>query len=152
MTGGYQEGDRVRVRFPLTKQQEKGDRAAWPWLEGVIEEVCGPDEWVVSVTDYAVAVTEDGQKPPAGAEDDDLYFPCVFRGSSEIKAALVVRACIPEDQPDSLQCVSHRDERGQFAKKPEPQMVTEARDFATWESQLGWPVARDYRLAGDLHR
>jgi hypothetical protein len=60
MSTHYQEGTQVQVKYPLTKGQEKGDRAAWPWLAGVVQDVCGPDEWFVVVTDHAVATQEDG--------------------------------------------------------------------------------------------
>lgn len=33
----------VEVRFMRTKEDERGDRNAWPWLPGTIVEPCGPD-------------------------------------------------------------------------------------------------------------
>jgi len=81
----YTEGMPVLVRYPRSGQ-EKGDRAAWPWLPGVIEDVCGPDEWLVTFECLDVATTEDGSPAPADAADDDLYFPGCFRDSSEIRA------------------------------------------------------------------
>ena len=37
----------VEVRYPRTRQQEQGDRSAWPWLPGSILSQYGPDEWYV---------------------------------------------------------------------------------------------------------
>ena len=37
----------VEVRYPLTGEQEHGDRAAWPWLSGWVVSQCGPDEWEI---------------------------------------------------------------------------------------------------------
>jgi uncharacterized cupin superfamily protein len=76
----------VLVKYPLTKEQEKSDRAAWPWMPGMIEEVCSADEWFVVVTDRAVATAEDGSPAPADADDEDVWFPMCFRGSSELRA------------------------------------------------------------------
>jgi hypothetical protein len=81
----YPIGTDVEVKYPRTKVEEQGDRAAWPWLPGWIVEVCGPDEWQVCVQDYALALTEDGQVPPPGIPEQDLLFPCCFRDSSEIR-------------------------------------------------------------------
>ena len=39
----------VEVRYPLTPEQEHGDREAWPWLPGWVVTECGPDEWQVCV-------------------------------------------------------------------------------------------------------
>jgi hypothetical protein len=30
----FPEDSWVEVRYPLTREQERGDRAAWPWLPG----------------------------------------------------------------------------------------------------------------------
>jgi hypothetical protein len=76
----YEEGQAVQVRYPRSRAEERGDRAEWPWLPGVIEEVCGPDEWSV-VVDLPQA--EDGMPAPDG---DDVYYPVCFRDSSEIRA------------------------------------------------------------------
>jgi hypothetical protein len=77
----------VEVRFPRTKEEERGDRADWPWLPGTIVEQCGPDEWQVCVEDMAVAVREDGSKPTPRTPQHKLYYPLCYRDSSEIKLA-----------------------------------------------------------------
>ena len=77
----------VEVRFPRTKEEEKGDRAAWPWLPGTIVEQVGPDEWQVCVEDMAVAVRHDGSKPTPRTPKNRLYYPMCYRDSSEIKLA-----------------------------------------------------------------
>jgi hypothetical protein len=59
----YLENAPVLVRYPRDKQEERGDRASWPWLPGMIVEQCGPDEWQVCVEGMSVAVREDGSKP-----------------------------------------------------------------------------------------
>lgn len=71
----YEPGTQVEVRYPRSKQEEKGNRAAWPWLPGTVEEVCGPDEWSIVVEADEVAVLE-------GA---DLYYPMCLRDRSEIR-------------------------------------------------------------------
>ena len=53
---GFVEDTRVMVRYPRTPEQERCDRADWPWLPGTIVEQCGPDEWQVCVEDISVAV------------------------------------------------------------------------------------------------
>jgi len=75
----------VEVRFPLTAEQEAGDREAWPWLPGWVAEVCGPDEWQVCVQAPGLGRTEEGGIPAPGVPDDELFFPVVFRDSSEIR-------------------------------------------------------------------
>jgi hypothetical protein len=35
----------VLVRYPRTTEEERGDRAKWPWLPGTILQQVGPDEW-----------------------------------------------------------------------------------------------------------
>jgi hypothetical protein len=75
----------VLVKYPRTKEEERGDRAAWPWLPGTIVQQCGPDEWRVIVEDMAVAVRKDGSKPTPRTPKNRLYYPCCFRDSSEIR-------------------------------------------------------------------
>ena len=62
--GRFPDDSRVEVRYPRTRQEEHGDRAAWPWLPGSIVEQCGPDEWRVCVEDRDVAVLHDGRPAP----------------------------------------------------------------------------------------
>jgi hypothetical protein len=75
----------VLVRFPRTAEEEKGDRARWPWLPGTVLEKCGPDEWRVCVEVRELAVREDGSKPTPRTPEHKLFYPCCFRDSSEIK-------------------------------------------------------------------
>ena len=77
----------VMVRFPRTKEEERGDRAKWPWLPGTIVQQCGPDEWQVCVEDMSVAVRKDGSKPTPRTPQRNLYYPLCFRDASEIKLA-----------------------------------------------------------------
>ena len=69
----FPEDSPVQVKFPLTAEQEHGDRAAWPWLPGWVVAQCGPDEWEVCV-----------QTPELEHEG---LFPCCFRDSSELRPA-----------------------------------------------------------------
>ncbi len=85
----YRDGIAVLVRFPRSKAEGQGDRANWPWLAGVIEQRCAEDEWQVLVQDRLVAETEDVTAPPHDAPDEDLFYPLVFRDSSELRAAPV---------------------------------------------------------------
>ena len=75
----------VKVRYPRSKQEEQGDRSAWPWLPGSILGQCGPDEWSVCVEVRELAVLRDGRRAPRGTASRNLYYPCCFRDSSEIR-------------------------------------------------------------------
>lgn len=75
----------VLVKFPRDKQEEQGDREAWPWLPGTVLEQCGPDEWTVCVEDRSVAVRKDGSRPTPRTPESRLYYPCCFRDASEIR-------------------------------------------------------------------
>ena len=83
--GRFPDESRVEVRYPRTRQEEHGDRAAWPWLPGSIVEQCGPDEWRVCVEDRGVAVLRDGRPAPRNTASRNLYYPMCFRDSSEIR-------------------------------------------------------------------
>jgi len=82
---GFVEDTPVMVRYPRTPEQERGDRAAWPWLPGTVVQQVGPDEWQVCVEDMAVAVRKDGSKPTPRTPSNRLYYPLCFRDASEIK-------------------------------------------------------------------
>ena len=75
----------VLVKYPLTPGQEKGDRSAWPWLPGWVASQCGPDEWEICVQVPELARLEDGSPAPGGTPEDEAFFPCCYRDSSEIK-------------------------------------------------------------------
>jgi hypothetical protein len=75
----------VEVRYPRSKREEQSDRERWPWLPGTIVEQCGPDEWYVCVVARELAVLEDGRAAADSTPSDDLFFPCCFRDSSEIR-------------------------------------------------------------------
>ena len=83
--GRFPDESDVLVRYPLNKEQEQDDKAVWPWLPGVIEQQCGPDEWLVTVYDRDLAELEDGSPAPDGTPGEDLFFPQCFRDSSELK-------------------------------------------------------------------
>jgi hypothetical protein len=83
--GRFPDESRVEVRYPRTRQEEHGDRSAWPWLPGSIVEQCGPDEWRVCVEDRGVAVLRDGRPAPRNTASRNLYYPMCFRDSSEIR-------------------------------------------------------------------
>jgi hypothetical protein len=72
----FPEDSWVEVRYPLTGEQEHGDRAAWPWVPGWVISRCGPDEWEICV-----------QTPELATEhQDETVFPVCFRDSSELRA------------------------------------------------------------------
>ena len=75
----YAEGSWVMVRYPLTPEQEQGDRASWPWLPGWIYARVGDDEWEVVI-----------QMEELGRQDDDgaMLYPSVFRSAEEIQPSL----------------------------------------------------------------
>lgn len=83
----FEEGTPVLVRYPAPGMTHETPRESWPWVPGTVEEVCGPDEWLIAVESRDVATAEDGTPAPADADDDDLYFPMCFRDSSEIREA-----------------------------------------------------------------
>ena len=64
--GRFPVGSPVEVRYPRSRQEEKGDRLAWPWLPGSIVEQCGPDEWYVCVEASELAALGDGRPAPRG--------------------------------------------------------------------------------------
>jgi hypothetical protein len=80
--GRFPDDSQVEVRYP---RDEQGDRSAWPWLRGSILEQCGPDEWYVCVEVRDLAVLADGRKAPRGTAAANMYYPCCFRDSSEIR-------------------------------------------------------------------
>ena len=83
--GRFPDETPVEVRYPCSKPDENGDRSAWPWLPGSILEQCGPDEWYVCVEVRELAVLRDGRRAPRGTASRNLYYPCCFRDSSEIR-------------------------------------------------------------------
>jgi hypothetical protein len=86
--GRLPDGSAVAVRYPRDRQEEQGDRSAWPWLPGTILSQCGPDESYVCVQLRALAMLSDGGSSPAGTAGDDLYHPCCFRDASEIRRGI----------------------------------------------------------------
>jgi hypothetical protein len=83
--GRFPNNTRVEVRHPRTPQVEQGDRSVWPWLPATILSQVGSDEWHVIVQPRELGTLEDGSPPPAGAADEDLYYPACYRGASEIR-------------------------------------------------------------------
>jgi hypothetical protein len=83
----YPEGTRVLVKYPRSKEEEQGERSAWPWLPGVVEEACGLDEWLVTVTAPELAQLEDGSPAPEEADPEDTWHPQCFRDHTEIREA-----------------------------------------------------------------
>jgi len=83
--GRFPDDSLVEIRYPRTKQEEHGDRLAWPWLRGSILEQCGPGEWYVCVEVRELAVLADGRRAPRRTAARNLYYPCCFRDSSEIR-------------------------------------------------------------------
>ena len=83
--GRYPDESPVEVRYPRSKQEEHSDRERWPWLPGTIVEQCGPDEWYVCIEVRELAVLRDGRRAPRGTASRNLYYPCCFRDSSEIR-------------------------------------------------------------------
>jgi hypothetical protein len=76
----YPEGSWVETPYPLTEEQAHGPRDSWPWLPGWVSEVCGPDEWLITVQVPELAVLEDGTPAPEGTPEDEAFYPGCFRG------------------------------------------------------------------------
>lgn len=74
----YPDGSVVRVRFPLSREQERGARDSWPWLPGTILEQCEPDEWQVLVEHPDLAEQD---------ENGEITYPAVYRCAEEIQDA-----------------------------------------------------------------
>ena len=85
--GRFPDDSLVEVRHPRNRQEELGDRSAWPWLPGTILSQCGPDEWYVCVEANELAMLDDGGLAPAGTAAGELLYPCCFRDGSEIRRA-----------------------------------------------------------------
>jgi hypothetical protein len=83
--GRYPDGSAVGTGYPLTREQQDGDRSAWPWLPGTVIGQCGPDEWDVMVDVRELATLDDGTPAPPGTHWGDLCYPCAFRDSSELR-------------------------------------------------------------------
>jgi hypothetical protein len=81
----FREETLVEVRFPRSKQEEKGDRSAWPWLPGTVLEQVGPDEYEVCVEVRELATLQDGSKPRKNTPPHKLYYTVCFRDGSEIR-------------------------------------------------------------------
>ena len=75
----------VLVLYPRTSEEERGDRARWPWLPGTILQQVGPDEFQILVEDLAVAVRKDGSRPTPARRRTGCAYPLCFRDASEIK-------------------------------------------------------------------
>jgi len=84
--GRFPNDSPVEIRYPRSRQEEHGDRSAWPWLPATILEQCGPDEWYVCVEVRDLAVLGDGRRAPRGTASRNLYYPCCFRDGSEIRS------------------------------------------------------------------
>ena len=77
----------VMVKYPRTKEEERGDRAAWPWLPGTIVQQCGPDEWQVCVEDMAVAVRAGRQQAHSPHAEEQAVLPAVLPRRQRDQAA-----------------------------------------------------------------
>jgi len=83
--GRFPDESPVLVRYPLDGPPSVSDRAEWPWLQGTIEQQCGPNEWLVTIEDRRLAELDDGSPAPEGTPDEDLLFPQCYRDSSELQ-------------------------------------------------------------------
>jgi hypothetical protein len=83
--GRFPNDSLVEVPFPRSEQEENGDRVAWPWLPGAIVHQCGPDEWLICVTDHEVARLCNGLRAPRGTSPLKLFYPQCYRDASEIR-------------------------------------------------------------------
>lgn len=88
--GRFPDESDVLVRYPAPGMT---DCETWPWMAGVVEEQCGPNEWLVTVYAREVAMLEDNSLAPEGTPEDDMFHPQCFRDSSELKLAPACRHC-----------------------------------------------------------
>lgn len=82
-TAGFPDESPVEVRYPRSKQEEKGGRGRCPWLPGTVVEQCGPDEWYVCIEVRELAVLRDGRRAPRGTASRNLCYPCCYRDRPE---------------------------------------------------------------------
>jgi hypothetical protein len=73
----YPDGSHVYTRYPLPGQEE--NREYWAWMPGTVAERCAPDEWLIFMEHPAAAEFD---------EEGELYYPSVFRDSSEISPGM----------------------------------------------------------------
>jgi hypothetical protein len=71
----FEEDQEVLVRYPLSAEQERGDRSEWPWLPGWIARECGDNEYEVVVEDERLAVEFQGE----------TTYPVCFRDPTELQ-------------------------------------------------------------------
>jgi hypothetical protein len=86
--GRFPDESDVLVRYPAPGMTHETPRDQWPWMAGVIEQQCGPDEWLVTVYARELATLEDGSPAPEVTPAEDMFFPQCFRDSSELKRVL----------------------------------------------------------------
>ncbi len=86
----FAEDSWVEVRYPLTREQEHGDRGAWPWLPGWVAAECGPDEWEICVQAPELATWH----------EDEAWYPVCFRDSSEIRLPEAQAVLEPPAEPE----------------------------------------------------
>ena len=104
----FPEDSSVEVRYPLTSEQEHGDREAWPWLPGWVVSECGPDEWEICVQAPNSPSRTRTAKPTARVLPGRLRAPPAGRGTggravnrlgelsaAEIEAEDALRAVAP---------------------------------------------------------
>ena len=75
----------VMVRYPAPGMTAADPRENWPWMPGVIEHHCGPNEWLVTVYARKLAQLDDGTPAPDGTRGEDMWFPQCFRDASELR-------------------------------------------------------------------
>jgi hypothetical protein len=83
--GKFPDGSSVLTPFPLRSMTAETPRESWPWITGVIEQQCGPDEWQVTITDRSMAELEDGTAAADGTPEEEVFYPGCFRDASEIR-------------------------------------------------------------------
>ena len=91
--GRFPDESDVLVRYPAPGMTHETPRDTWPWMAGVIEQQCGPDEWLVTVCAREVAMLEDDSLAPEGTPEEDMFHPGCFRDSSELRRAPACRHC-----------------------------------------------------------
>lgn len=82
MANLFPDGASVQTPFPVTAEQQAGEREAWPWLRGEVVSQIGPDEWEILVTAAEVAETD---------EHGEETHPIVFRDATEIRRPSTTR-------------------------------------------------------------
>ncbi len=83
----YAEGTPVLVKYPAPGMTNETPRENWRGCPARSKRSAARMSGWLGWQSRDVATTGDGAPAPTDADDADVFYPCCFRGSSEIRAA-----------------------------------------------------------------